>query len=386
MENNPETKRKAVSQPPSRIHRALLPALLLACALTPSMAQTGGKDSGKMLDKTFQSSAGALKYLLFVPQGYVATRKYPLVVALRGTGTTYIGATDNFDMAHPWIEDSIQARVPHFIMVPECISGTWGGLAGAASNGVMAGASKAVIEGIEDLKKQYSLDTNRFILTGFSLGGSGTYHIIELKPDYFAAAIPTSAGGDSSQIESIARTPVWHHQGANDGGGAPGRRMALALENHKYKVVRMVCEFNISTPAAWNNAVQAAARPEDVSFKNARAPVTVDSLRRAIDAGAPYIYTELIGGNHEAGWINAAHNPLLARWAFSKVRGGATVALAPGRGGGSERNGAFLSFTEVSHKSAGGIFTITGQRLNGLASSEEARFRQKALILHNGTR
>jgi predicted esterase len=33
---------------------------------------------------------------------------------------------------------------------------------------------KAVIEAIEDLKKQYpnSLDTNRFIIGGFSIGGA----------------------------------------------------------------------------------------------------------------------------------------------------------------------------------------------------------------------
>lgn len=322
------------AQPPKRIHkrhmqpiRQMVWAMGLGalCAL-PALAQTT-RDSQKMLDKSFTSTAGAVKYLLFVPANYDATKRYPLVVSLRGQGSTYIQATDNFEMAHPWIVDSIQARVPHFIMVPEPITGTWGPIGQSASNGVMNGSSKGVLEAVEDLKKQYSLDTNRFVITGFSLGGSGVYHNIELKPNFWAAAIPTSAGGDTNQIESIGKTPIWHHQGSTD--GTAGIRMAKALDDHRFKVVRFTVDFTINNPTAWRTAVQGGAKPEDVAFKNARAPVTVDSLRRAIAGGANYIYTELTGGNHEAGWMGAAHNPLLATWAFSKVRGGSTVSLAP---------------------------------------------------------
>ena len=364
------------------LSKALLPSLLLAFSALPSQAQT--RDSQKMLDKSFQSSAGALKYLLFVPKDYDATRRYPLVVSLRGQGSTYIQATDNFEMAHPWIVDSIQARVPHFIMVPECLSQTWGGLAGRPSGGVMEPSSKAVMEAIEDLKTQYSLDTNRFILTGFSLGGSGTYHILELKPGYFAAAVPASAGGDSSKTEAMAKTAIWHHQGSTD--GTAGKRMAQGLDNHGYKVVRVVCDFTINNPNAWRTSLQAAGGDaEAVAFKNARAPVTLDSLRRAIDAGARYLYTELTGGNHEAGWMGAAHNPLLARWAFSKVREGHTVSLAPreGRKAWMRRNGTILGVTGL-HEPAGEAFTLTGQRLVRHGAAPETRFGAQFLALRAG--
>jgi hypothetical protein len=211
------------------------------------------------------------------------------------------------------------------------------------------------------LKKQYSLDTNRFVLTGFSLGGSGTYHVIELMPDYWAAAIPAAAGGDTNQIESIAKTPTWHHQGSTD--GTAGRRMSLALENHQNKVVRVVVDFNINSPGGWQTAVQGGAKPEDVAFKNAKAPVTLDSLRRAIQGGANYIYTELTGGNHEAGWMGAAHNPLLATWAFSKVRGGATVSI--GYWKPNPNNFNFHSTNEVSKI----VFDLQGRNLGSVRKS-----------------
>jgi hypothetical protein len=57
-----------------------------------------------MLDKSFQSSAGAVKYFLFVSKNYNASQKYPLVFCLRGTGTTYFDGTNNFDMAPPILE------------------------------------------------------------------------------------------------------------------------------------------------------------------------------------------------------------------------------------------------------------------------------------------
>ncbi len=324
-------------------YRAIIPALLFS-ALIPAFAQ-GTKDSDKMLDKTFQSSAGALKYLLFVPKGYVATQKYPLVVSLRGAGNTYTGATNDNDQAHPWIEDSIQTRVPHFIMVPEPIGGAWGGpIGGGNSNGILAPASVAVIEAIEDLKKQYTLDTNRFIITGFSLGGTGTYHMIEIKSNYWAAAIPASAGPDTTKLGTISKTPIWHHQGSLDNNAAAGRRMALGLDNRGFKVVRVVVDYTINSSGGWRTAVQ-STKPEDIIFKNAKAPVTLDSLKRAIAAGANFLYTEMTGGNHEAGWIGAAHNPLAATWAFSKVRGGGSVSIAPqSRPLVMKRGGAILSF------------------------------------------
>lgn len=361
---------------------ALAISLFVASGLGSARAEAG--DSQKMKDLSFQSSKGAIKYLLFVPKNYDATKRYPLVVSLRGAGNTYTGATNDFDQAHPWIEDSIQARVPHFVMVPECISSSWGGMVigGGAGPTAMEAPSVAVIEAIENLKTQYSLDTNRFVIMGFSIGGAGTYHMITFKTDYWAAAIPCSAGGDSTRIEAIAKTPIWHHQGMNDNAGAAGIRMETALENHHYKTVKVTVDFTINTSAGWKSAVQGNARPEDIIFKNAK--VSLDSLKKAIAGGANYINTFMTGGSHEAGFMGAAHNPLLATWAFSKVRGGSSVSLAPRAAGAwAHRNGATLAFgglpEAIGGAASAGAFTLTGQRIGAGAAGQ--RPGTQALIL-----
>jgi predicted esterase len=303
----------------------VMTSVLLFSVVAASLAQT--KDSDKMQKLSFITSTGTtLNYLLFVPKNYTATRKYPLVVTLHSAGSDYIYQVDNNDQAHPWIEDSVQALWPHFIMAPGLPSGSssWGGMMGAGTS--LSPECTAVIEAVEDLKTKYSLDTNRFVIGGFSIGGAGTYHMIQFLPNYWAAACPVGAGGDSSKIEVIARTPIWHHQGSNDNGGAALIRMSTALVNHHYPVLRITNDMVINTPAGWLSEIQKGTRPENIIYKNS--VPSYDSVSRAVDAGAKYLYQMITGATHEDSRINANHNPLLAEWAFSKVKGGGTSKVS----------------------------------------------------------
>jgi len=335
--------------------------LVLAFTLSPALA----KDSDLMLKKSFKTSSGTtLSYLLFVPKNYSASQKYPLVVTLRATGSDYIYQVDNNDQAHPWIEDSVQARWPNFFMAPECPGSTWGGMMGAGTE--LSPECKAVVEAVEDLKKQYSLDTNRFIIGGFSLGGAGTYHMIKFLPHYWAAAMPVGAGGDSLQFDvvSITPTPIWHHQGTNDGSGGPLIRMANALVKNHYPTLRISCDMVVNSPAGWNSEIQKGTKPQDIIFKNSKP--SYDSVSKAVDAGAKYIFQMITGATHEDSRLNANHNPLLAKWAFSKVKGGAVkVSFVPVFQRSEpiqSRYGAFLTLDRSARLTAGPIFTVLGRQ------------------------
>jgi poly(3-hydroxybutyrate) depolymerase len=339
----------------------VLMSLLLLSAFT--FMQVEAKDSDLMTDKSFKASSGTtLKYLLFVPKNYDSSKKYPLVVTLHAAGSDYINQVNNNDQAHPWIEDSIQARWPHFIMAPGCPSGSWGGMMGAGTS--LSPECKAVIEAIEALKKQYSLDTTRFIIGGFSIGGAGTYHMIQFMPNYFSAACPVAAGGAEAQIDIIAKTPIWHHHGTNDNNGAALTRMATALENKKYPVLRITNTMVVNSPTGWLNELKKGTSAQDIIYKNSKP--AYDSISKAVDAGANYIYQLITGANHEDSRLNANHNPLLAKWAFSKVKGGTTaVSFAPISSKHSETTarqyGTFLTFVRHAGCSNGPIFTALGQ-------------------------
>lgn len=55
------------------------------------------------------------------------------------------------------------------------------------------------LEVLEDVKKNFKIDTNRIYLTGHSMGGHGAWHIGMTHPDIFAAMAP-SAGWTSFQL------------------------------------------------------------------------------------------------------------------------------------------------------------------------------------------
>ena len=87
--------------------------LLLSVVVLSSAQQT--RDSDLMKSLSFRTSFGVtLNYLLFVPENYNASVKYPLVVTLHGSGSDNVYQVDNNDQAHPWIEDDVQAQWPHF--------------------------------------------------------------------------------------------------------------------------------------------------------------------------------------------------------------------------------------------------------------------------------
>jgi poly(3-hydroxybutyrate) depolymerase len=340
-----------------------IPLLILAFFLLNAQS----RDSDLMENLTFRTSFGTtLKYLLFIPGNYDASGEYPLVVTLRATGSDYIYQVDNNDQAHPWIEDSVQARWPHFIMAPECPGSTWGGMMGAGTE--LSQECRAVIEAIEDLKKKYSLDTTRFIIGGFSLGGAGTYHMIQFLPDYWSAACPVGAGGSADAIDVISRTPVWHHQGLNDNNGAALTRMADALENHDYPVLRITNNMVVNSPSGWNNEIKKGTRPEDIIFKNAKP--SYDSIRKAVDSGEMYIYQLITGASHEDSRLNANHNPLLAKWAFMQRKGDtSTTAItreSKTNAVGARSYGTVLTFGRSLNIDTRGTFNLAGRKSPGI--------------------
>ena len=366
---------------PSR--QALVPVLLLLAAIVPSRAQIPGStnESSLMEARSIKLPNATMYYRLFKPKNYDKSKQYPVVVALHGGGER--GAdnkiqVDREDLPHPWIEDSIQARVPHFVMIPQApADSTWGGLSGGTGIG---GTGQGIIDILDSLAREFSIDTNRYYVTGLSMGGAGTYNLLKYRPGYFAAAAPCAAGGDTTLASTYAKTPMWLFQGSLDVRAPstdPGNRlMAKALEGIGIKVVRFVSQAAITGPSlsAYRDALRNGTKAVDLVGKNPTPPVTWDSLTRAVDKGANHLYSELTGGDHRSGWMIAYHNPLLARWMFSKVRGASSVTLAPRiLKARSRSNRATLVFGDWTEASGNGIFSIQGRRLDAPGAGPAAR-------------
>jgi predicted peptidase len=81
---------------------------------------------------------------------------------------------------------------------------------------------------INQVKKNFPVDTNRIYITGLSMGGFGTFDAIERYPGMFAAAVPVCGGGDVSKAAEIAQIPIWIFHGAEDAAVNPQYSLDMA--------------------------------------------------------------------------------------------------------------------------------------------------------------
>ena len=158
-------------------------------------------------DRQYVSKDGRrLRYDLMKPKDYDHRKKYPLVLCLHGGG----GSTR---AARVLTEATLRAEYPCFVLAPEALVGeTWG----KHSPQIQTDVQPLVLEIIETLKNEFSIDTKRLYITGQSMGGFGTYAFITRNPGMFAAAVPVCGKADPAKAEYIAKIPIWIFHGDKD--------------------------------------------------------------------------------------------------------------------------------------------------------------------------
>ena len=158
-----------------------------------------------------------MPYRLFVPKAYDKASKYPLVLWLHGAGAV---GSDNFRQisgdqimgTRTWTRPEVQAKYPAFVLVPQTL-GSWSISGGDVE---LPQGLTLVLEILESLKAEFSIDPQRLYVAGQSMGGNGAWLLITVRPDLFAAAIPLCGGGDPTRAAAIAKMPVWAFHGDRD--------------------------------------------------------------------------------------------------------------------------------------------------------------------------
>jgi len=228
--------------------------------------------------RTYADAQGKkLLYRLWIPRGYDAARKYPLILFLHGAGER---GDDNLkQLAHPdvlhWVREKYAKEHPSFLVAPQCPAGAkwvdvnWWQVPHHQTPPQPAEPMRLTMELLDTLQKEFSIDPDRIYVTGLSMGGYGTFDLLVRRPHYFAAAVPLCGGADDSRAKDFAHVPIWIFHGAQD------------------KAVPVV-----------------------------RSRSVVEALRRA--GGRPR-YTEYPDEGH-AIWKRTYADEELARWLFSQVR------------------------------------------------------------------
>ena len=62
---------------------------------------------------------------------------------------------------------------------------------------------------LDEVVERYRIDVDRIHVTGFSMGGYGTWDLAMRTPNRFASLMPICGGGDSLRVKQIKHIPQW---------------------------------------------------------------------------------------------------------------------------------------------------------------------------------
>ena len=223
--------------------------------------QSGGKHS--------------LHYRIHSPGDTDSGKQYPLILFLHGAGER---GDDNRRQLRHGVADMLaysrETGNPAIIIAPQCPRGKqwvetpWG----ADSHSMPKEPSvpmRMTIELLERTMSELPVDRKRVYVTGLSMGGFGTWDIIQRHPDIFAAAIPICGGGDTRMAPAIKGISIWAFHGG-----------------------------------------------EDKTVKTKRSRDMIDSIRKS--GGSPN-YTEYEGVGHNS-WKRTYSNREVLKWLFDQSR------------------------------------------------------------------
>jgi predicted peptidase len=160
---------------------------------------------GQQGENRFETTIG-FKYLLFLPQEYGKNPKmrWPLILFLHGAGE----CGDDLDSLRLYGPAKLVEQRPEFpfiCLTPQCPEGeTW------------IEQLKTLKMLLDEVLSSYSVDLDRVYLTGFSMGGYGTWGLAMAYPETFAAMVPICGGGMVQWVEILKDIPVWAFHGADD--------------------------------------------------------------------------------------------------------------------------------------------------------------------------
>lgn len=159
---------------------------------------------------TFKSVDGhSLDYSLFVPATIKPGEKLPLVLCLHGAG-------GNTEAARVLAEPARQAKHPCVIMAPRCDPGTGRWVAMPFRQVEQRSVMPELLGALDEVVARHPVDANRIYVTGQSMGGVGTWGLIAVQPNRFAAAVPVCGIWTPSDAPKMAGVPLWAFHGEKD--------------------------------------------------------------------------------------------------------------------------------------------------------------------------
>jgi predicted peptidase len=170
---------------------------------------------GKFRDESFA-------YRLLKPARIEPGERFPLVLFLHGRDQRGIDNAAQLEFLPTWMaEPERRADFGCFLIAPQCRPDTYWvetprAFDRAAPRQAPGPQMQVVIDILEEVIREFSIDERRLYLSGLSMGGYGCWDLATRLADRWAAVAPICGGGDELYADRLVGVPVWAWHGDAD--------------------------------------------------------------------------------------------------------------------------------------------------------------------------
>ncbi|WP_374562061.1 prolyl oligopeptidase family serine peptidase [Ideonella sp.] len=223
-------------------------ATWLALAAAPVGAQ---RTETGFLDRSLTQEGTEYRYQVYLPRGFSAATKWPVILALHGGGEY---GSDGIRQTVHGLAAAIRQhpeRVPAVVVFPQARADR--------RPGWQLDAGRMALKAVDAAIAEFSGDASRVYLTGYSAGGNGAWFLASRHPERFAAvvvvcgfvsdftgrssavhypALSTADDVHADVARQVASLPVWIFHGDADPvvPVQESRRMFAALKAARAEV------------------------------------------------------------------------------------------------------------------------------------------------------
>ena len=137
-----------------------------------------------------------LRYTIAIPNSFKGDQPTPLILALHfgGQVTPFYGGAFLDALVGPALQD-----LEAILVAPDAVTGTWSSPQSEAN----------VLELLDAIGSNYRIDPRRTLVTGYSMGGAGTWYLAARNQKRFRAAIPVSGRPQDDAVSVTWEIPIY---------------------------------------------------------------------------------------------------------------------------------------------------------------------------------
>ncbi len=202
---------------------------------------TNAQEESAYKKEVFVKAADSLPYRILYPQDFSEDKTYPLVLFLHGAGER--GNDNEAQLAHGgdlFLQPEVRENFPAIVVFPQAPKEDYWAqvdvnrqvnpyeLTFKGEEGPTV-SLQLVMALLDTLSTKSFVDNDRIYVGGLSMGGMGTYELLQRRPDTFAASFVICGAAEAEDMEKLPKDfNIWIFHGEQDDIISPEYAKTLA--------------------------------------------------------------------------------------------------------------------------------------------------------------